>query len=276
MMRTTWSAMSSAIAPVGVPYLLETVARAPGSRRSRAIAKVPLVDATAAPTYTASMSKKTTTSRTFSQNSDPDGDPGAPRANSGAPATSGLVITDRSNPNPATSADEASREKVDTITTAPSTALGIERFGSAVSSARFAAVSNPTKINTPYRTPKRIPLNPPEGDGSNALAMSLSPPRSAIRVMKHISTTTTDTSASVSCTRVEIFTPKYRTANRPSVRIASHIQIAPGAGPPSNRPGHRLSWMYPPIRTPRPIVRMIVPAQYSHPVAAPAGRPRPY
>ena len=41
--------------------------------------------------------------------------------------------------------------------TAPRTARGIDRFGSFVSSARLAAVSNPTKISTPYRTPKRIP-----------------------------------------------------------------------------------------------------------------------
>jgi hypothetical protein len=117
-------------------------------------------------------------------------------------------------------------------------------LGSAVSSARFAAVSNPTKISTPYRTPKRIPLNPPgEGVGSNALARSLSPPRSTITVMKKIRTTTTEISASVSCTRVEICTPKYSTANSPSVRIASHIQIGPGARSPLNRPGHRLSWM---------------------------------
>jgi hypothetical protein len=55
------------------------------------------------------MSKNTTRSRALSQNSDPAGDPGAPSANSGAPATSGLVITDRSNPNPATSAYAAIR-----------------------------------------------------------------------------------------------------------------------------------------------------------------------
>ena len=35
--------------------------------------------------------------------SEPNCPPGAPRANNGAPATSGLVMTDMSNPNPATS-----------------------------------------------------------------------------------------------------------------------------------------------------------------------------
>ncbi len=92
----------------------------------------------------------------------------------------------------------------DTSTTAPSTARGIDRFGSAVSSARFAAVSNPTKISTPYRTPNRIPLNPSVGVGSKAFARSFALPSLPITVAKKIRTTAIESSASVSCTRVEI------------------------------------------------------------------------
>ena len=43
--------------------------------------------------------------------------------------------------------------------------------------------------------------------------------------MKKISTTAIEISASVSCTRVEICTPKYRTANSTSAKIVSHTQI---------------------------------------------------
>ena len=38
--------------------------------------------------------------------------------------------------------------------------MGMERFGCAVSSPRFAAVSKPMKISTPYSTPKKIPDQP--------------------------------------------------------------------------------------------------------------------
>jgi hypothetical protein len=108
-MRIAWIAISRTIAPTGVSYLRDTDASAAGRRRSRAIANTPRVEATAAPTYTASMSRNTTTKRAFSQKSEPDGLPGAPSANSGAPATSGLVITARSKPKPATSAYDAIR-----------------------------------------------------------------------------------------------------------------------------------------------------------------------
>ena len=55
------------------------------------------------------------------------------------------------------------------------TARGDRRAsGSAVSSARFAAVSNPTKIRTPYSTPKKIPDHPPSATmGLNVFATSL-------------------------------------------------------------------------------------------------------
>ena len=42
--------MRNTIAPTGVPYRFETEASVAGSRRSRAIANTPRVDATAAPT----------------------------------------------------------------------------------------------------------------------------------------------------------------------------------------------------------------------------------
>ena len=51
------------IAPAGVPKRADTFASMPGSRRSRAIAKTPRVEATAAPIPTAIMSSKTTSSR---------------------------------------------------------------------------------------------------------------------------------------------------------------------------------------------------------------------
>ena len=55
------------------------------------------------------MSRNTTSRSAFSQNSEPEGLPGAPSANNGAPETSGLVMTARSNPKPATSAYAAIR-----------------------------------------------------------------------------------------------------------------------------------------------------------------------
>ena len=48
---TAWTTISSTIAPTGVPWRFDTDAITAGSRRSRAIAKTPRVDATAAPTY---------------------------------------------------------------------------------------------------------------------------------------------------------------------------------------------------------------------------------
>ncbi len=100
---TACTTSNSTIAPVGVPYRSDTPASGAGRRRSRAIANVPRVEATAAPTYTASMSRNTTTSRTFSHRSEPNSVPGAPSANRGAPETWGLVMTFRSKWKPATS-----------------------------------------------------------------------------------------------------------------------------------------------------------------------------
>ena len=88
-----------------------------------------------------------------------------------------------------------------------------------------------------------IPLKPSgDGFGSNAFAKSLSPPSRTMIDRKYVSTTATEINASVSCTRVEIWTPKYRTTNNPSAKIRSHTQI--GKSPPStlNTPGIRLSW----------------------------------
>ena len=75
--------------------------------------------------------------------------------------------------------------------------------------------------------------------------------------MKKIRTTAIEISASVSCTRVEICTPKYRTANSPSAKIVSHSQI--GRSMLISRTGSRLSCTYPPISSPSPVVRMMVP-----------------
>ena len=88
-----------------------------------------------------------------------------------------------------------------------------------------------------------IPLNPSgEGLGLNALPKSLSPPSRTMTDTKYVSTTATEIRASVSCTRVEIWTPKYRTTNRPKAKIRSHTQM--GNRPPSTlkTPGIRLSW----------------------------------
>ena len=54
--------MRKMIAPEGVPNLADTFASTAGSRRSRAIANMPRVDATAAPTATAVISSRTTSS----------------------------------------------------------------------------------------------------------------------------------------------------------------------------------------------------------------------
>jgi hypothetical protein len=75
--------------------------------------------------------------------------------------------------------------------------------------------------------------------------------------MKKVNTTAIEMSASVSCTRVEIRTPKYRTTNRSAVRIASQIQTENHG--PTSYAGSRLSCTYPPSSTPRPTVKMIVP-----------------
>ena len=71
--------------------------------------------------------------------------------------------------------------KTPTATMENSTARD-RRFGSEVSSPRFAAVSKPTKIKTPYSTPKRTPFQSPVVEllGSKAFAMSLPSPTLAI------------------------------------------------------------------------------------------------
>ena len=96
-------------------------------------------------------------------------------------------------------------------------------------------------MRTPYSTPKRMPLKPPSGVGSNAFTKSLSPPRSMITVMKKINRTAIEISASVSWTRVEIWTPKYRTANSRTANTTSHSQMGSGDSA-SKINGHKLSW----------------------------------
>ena len=62
----------------------------------------------------------------------------------------------------------------------------------------------------------------------NVFATSLALPTSTITLMKKASTTTTDTSDSVSCTRVEICTPKYSTTKISSAN--SRLQPHTGRG----------------------------------------------
>src|SRR5437764_3376903 len=89
---------TAAIAPTGVPFEDETRARADGTLRSRASAKIPRVEATAAPRPTAAMSRSTTSSinRTMKLDPNPPSDLGEASANNGAPAADENVF--RSNP----------------------------------------------------------------------------------------------------------------------------------------------------------------------------------
>ncbi len=97
--------ISRTIAPTGVPYFRDTAASGAGSRRSRAIANTPRVEATAAPTPTASMSRRTRpATRSSARTPSPARTPRRRRARTvGRRPPRGLVITDRSKPKPATS-----------------------------------------------------------------------------------------------------------------------------------------------------------------------------
>ena len=101
-------------------------------------------------------------------------------------------------------------------------------------------------------------------DGLNASATSFALPRSTITLMKNASTTATDTSARVSCTRVEICTPKYRTTKIKMEKTRLHPQTGNGdftpMTPGTDGSGVKIvSWTYPPTRTPRPASRTMVP-----------------
>src|SRR6516164_1892219 len=124
------------------------------------------------------------------------------------------------------------------------TAIGISRRGLGVSSARFAAVSNPTNSRTPYSTPKKIPDQPSAADeGLNGLRL-FAEPSFTITLMKKMVTTTIDTSARASWLRVDTRTPKYRTPAITTMRISVHSHD--GIGFTLNSDWSVL-WMYPPI-----------------------------
>ena len=85
--------------------------------------------------------------------------------------------------------------------------FGMQPGGYFYSSARFAAVSNPTKSKTPYRTPKKMPDHPwLDDDGLNG-AQVLWLPSFTMTMMKKPRTTRNETSARPSWARVEIRTP---------------------------------------------------------------------
>src|SRR5215467_2052707 len=108
------------------------------------------------------------------------------------------------------------------------TAMGMCRRGLGVSSARLAAVSNPTNSSTPYSMPKMMPDQPSAADdGLNGLRL-FAEPSLMITYMKNTPTTTIETRASASWLRVEIRTPKYRIAPITAMRIAVHAQDGSG------------------------------------------------
>ena len=150
-MNPAMTMIISTIAPFGVPYLFDTEARPRGRRRSRAMANTPRVEAVAAPTPTARMSRNTTITRRSRMNVDPypPAASGEPSANSGALQPRRMMIV---HVEPEARHLRVRRDQVEERHDARRTSArpwGSARFGSAVSSARFAAVSNPTKINTP-------------------------------------------------------------------------------------------------------------------------------
>src|SRR5579859_594159 len=108
------------------------------------------------------------------------------------------------------------------------TAAGMCLCGLGVSSARLAAVSNPTNSSTPYGTPKKIPPQPSaEEDGSNGLTL-FAEPSLTMTTMKNTVTTMIETSASTSWLRVEIRTPKYSTAAISAMTISVQAQAGSG------------------------------------------------
>jgi hypothetical protein len=90
----TAAATTKAAAPSGEPWRLEVMASAAGSRRSRAIAKMPRDADTAQPMATASMSNSTTSSssRSIQVPPYPPAFADAPSANSGAAAAAVIVL----------------------------------------------------------------------------------------------------------------------------------------------------------------------------------------
>src|SRR5262250_3060159 len=108
------------------------------------------------------------------------------------------------------------------------TAIGISRRGLGVSSARFAAVSNPTNSRTPYNMPKKIPDQPSAADeGLNGLRL-FAEPSFTMTLMKKIVTTRIDTRASTSWLRVDTRTPKYRMPAIATMRIKVHSHDGSG------------------------------------------------
>ena len=108
------------------------------------------------------------------------------------------------------------------------TAARICLCGLGVSSARFAEDSKPVKSRIPYSTPKKIPGQPSaEDDGRNGLKL-FADPSFTMTEMKKTVTTMMEISASASCTRVEIRTPKYRT--RATIARNMRLQAQPGSG----------------------------------------------
>src|SRR5580658_10905478 len=102
------------------------------------------------------------------------------------------------------------------------TAIGISRRGLGVSSARFAAVSNPTNSKTPYSMPKKMPDQPSAADdGLNGLRL-LAEPSFTMTLTKKIVTTTIDTRARASWLRVDTRTPKYKMPAITTMRISVH------------------------------------------------------
>src|SRR5260370_23210048 len=88
------------------------------------------------------------------------------------------------------------------------TAAGMCLCGLGVSSARLAAVSNPTNSSTPYSTPKKMPAQPSaDDDGSNGLTL-FAEPSLAMTTMKNTVTTTIQPTASPSWLQVQVPTPK--------------------------------------------------------------------
>ena len=61
----------------------------------------------------------------------------------------------------------------------------------------------------------------------------------------------------MSWTRVEIRTPKYSTAKSTTAQTTFQAQIGSGS---ISYSAINVSWTYPPISTPRPVVSTIVPA----------------
>ena len=178
--------------------------RAP-SRRHRASTP------TAAPTSTASMSRNTTTSRSFRMSPSRTPRVRAIRARTAAHRPHpGSVMTDMSNPNPATStyARDDVEDRHDDDRQQHRSRDRPLRLGGLLSEVRRRL--EPDEDQHPVEDAEEDPAEPVrrDGFGSNAFAKSLSPPSVDDHLMKNASTTATETNASVSCTRVEICTPK--------------------------------------------------------------------